>query len=577
MQNISDNYSILRLKLKELSTERSFQYINPKSREEQVEHLYYQMQQIVNVAGIKAVDILTDMGKLLTVMESPCLLIAPGLSPLLASHYNLCLGTIISLAGDKISELQEYIDDLETLKTKGIYMVTELDRGNNVMGLQTQAYFDEELQQFIINTPVAGACKFMPYLSSDHQPKLAVVMARLWLKEKEYGVHPFIVRCRDQNGKLLRGIKVSKLSTVDMYSSEADHSVTSFDNVRVPRHAFLGGDLNEVTTEGHFLTKNTSKRDIFFNSLCRVEWGKLVLVAALMSHYKMAIAVAIEYSKKRKVNGKNTEFKLSDIATHKLDLANAYVALTASIALYEDTKQRCLTVEQTHEELQHEAAVVKAMCVEIARGALNTCMARAGAHGKMIRNRIAQAVILNDHTATAEGDSLPVLMKIAKDLISRNLVPEQLYDIQTISITTQQALLKLLLSQINLLSQQIREKLDTDENQSLAWNNSTHIAKELAWAYGIYKTAITLRSRSNVQRSFCINHILSNAAWFSANQLVTGEEFQKLRECYEEICIDIFDKEAISVAEEFDIVDLVKMTPIGSDDNALKWMELSRF
>lgn len=578
MLTTHNSYYKLHLKLKNLSKTISFQNIDlTKNKEDKVEYLYHLMREVVETACITADDILDDIGKLLTVMESPCLMMAPGLSPLLASHYNLCLGTIISLAGENRLQLKEYLDDLENLKSKGIYMVTELDRGNNAMSLQTQAHFDEECQQFIINTPMPGAGKYMPYLSSDHQPKLAVVMARLWLKEKDCGVHPFIVRCRDENGKLLPNIKVSKLSAIDMYSiSEVDHSLTCFQNVRIPHHAFLGGDLNQVTMDGHFITKATNQRDIFFHSLCRVEWGKIVLVAALMPHFKMAIAVATEYSKKRMMNSRENNLKLLDIRSQKFELANAYISLIASISLYEETKLTCLLEKLTHEQLQLNAAVVKTMCVEIARGALHTCMARTGAQGKMIRNRIISAIIINDHTSTAEGDSLPVMMKMAKDLINKDNICEPMDNsTQILPITSQPRLMQLLIHQIHILKQRLCEQLETGVDKNQAWNDSTLLAKEFAWVYGIYRTAITLKHRPDIKRSFCMQHIITNAAWFSANQLISSSDFKQLIESHEKYCINIFDKYTIHSAEEFDITDLIKMTPIGSENMALNWVELS--
>lgn len=577
MKKIQNNFNDLETSLKKLSQTSLFcsSKIN-QNKIEDVEQLYNQMEAVIQIADLTADDILHNMGKLLTIMESPCLIWAPGLSPLLASHYNLCLGTILTLAGENRNLLNQYIDDLIKLKSKGIYMVTELDTGNNAMSLETQAHYNKEAKEFIINTPVVGACKFMPYLASNRHPKLAVVMARLWTEGKDCGVHPFVIQCRDHDGKLLSGIKTSELSVVDMHTAQVDHSITAFHEVRIPYYAFLGGNLNQVTSDGLFITKAKNKREIFFHSLSRVEWGKIVLVAALIPNFKIAISNAIEYSKNRTLNNKNIRFSLLDILIHKLELSYAYVSIIASISLYESIKQKCLTEKLSKSEFQHQAGIVKSMCVEIAREALHICMARTGAQGKMGRNLIVSAISLNDHTSTAEGDSLPVLMKIAKDLINKNLEPSQIANMENLSIKSVLKLQHIILYQIQKQKDFLSSKLENSMDTIQAWNDSTQIAKELAWAYGIYQTILALQNRPEVQRNFSIKYILDNAAWFSANGLITHAEFQNLRTDYETSCIQVFEQEALFVANEFDMLELVKRTPMGNKEIARKWGDIAQ-
>jgi acyl-CoA oxidase len=58
--------------------------------------------------------------------------------------------------------------------------------------LETTATFDKETDEFIIHTPTITATKYWPGdmgLMSDH----ALVMARLIIEGKDYGVQPFIV------------------------------------------------------------------------------------------------------------------------------------------------------------------------------------------------------------------------------------------------------------------------------------------------------------------------------------------------------------------------------------------------
>lgn len=572
MKKFTTDFTDLRIQLKNLSESISFEHPDiTQSKPKRIEHLYWQMEQVINIANITGDDLINDMGKLLEVLESPCTVVSPGLAALLTCHFNLCLGTIITLAGENKKLLSGYINELETLSSQGIYMVTELDAGNNAMSLQTSAHYDEDNNEFIINTPNIGACKFMPYLSSN-KPKIAVVMARLWIKNKDLGVHPFIIRCRDKDGKLLPGIKVSDLPVVDIHSSyacEADHSITSFHNVRIPYFSILTHDFKNFSSNTIDSILEKSKREIFLNSLSRVGWGKIGLVAGLIPNYKIAIACAIEHAKNRVLSGRNNSFTLLDIQTHKLELSNAYVLISAAISLYEKTKYDLLTQEYSDNEFHHKASIVKAMCVEIARDGLNICMARTGAQGKLLRNRIAPAVSVNDHISTVEGDSLPVLMKIAKDLIDNELDYTLLKKENDLSLTSTIKLLQLILLRVKSQKDQLSKKLS--DNLTETWNKSTQLARELAWAYGIYETALTLANRPELQRNFCIRYILDEAAWYSANEMIESSFLRYLLAEYEEGAIKLFNQEALLVAYEFDVIEQVKRTPIGNKDKIKEW------
>ena len=88
------------------------------------------------------------------------------------------------------------------------------------------------------------------------------------------------------------------------------------------------------------------------------------------------------------------------------------------MALYEGIKQRHLPDGRHSSRFQTDAGLVKAVAVELMRTSLQHCMQRCGAQGKFLRNRIAPTLQLCDLVGTAEGDSMPVLMKVAKDILA---------------------------------------------------------------------------------------------------------------------------------------------------------------
>lgn len=571
-----DLYQQIRHTLKQLSKTEPFQRnISGLTRSAQIDHLYTLMQQVTTAVPLSGRDILDDMRKLLTVMESPCITANFGLSPLLASHYNLCLGTIMALADPSSTAIRQYIAELEAVSSKGLYMVTEIDVGNNAMSLQTEAHYDSQARQFIINTPTPGACKFMPYLSAQ-QPKLAIVMARLFIEARDCGIHPFIVRCRDHKGRLLPGIQTSDIEDVDIYSvSYVDHSITAFHQVRVPHHAFLGGRLHQVTPDGKFITRATSHRETFFHSLCRIEWGKIVLTAALISPLKMAVASTVHYQTHRKLNTREKEINVADILINKTEAADAYVTAAASIALYENRKEYCLNNALDASQLQFHASIVKSMVVELSREAIRKCLMRTGVHGKLIRNRITLAMMVNDHTATAEGDSLPVLMNIAKRLLKPSSVTQTAEESPYPRLSARH-IMALLQTKEHALRDRLATLMATAQDANHAWNEHSDLAYQLAWTHGVRATLDALAPQPDIQAAFALSQLLKNAVWFITQQALTPEEFGEAEEKLRRLLVDIFERRAVNAAEEWDIADLLAQTEIGATDMGEYWLQHTR-
>lgn len=124
---------------------------------------------------------------------------------MLASHYNLYLGTLLELGDRHHPEIIGQIEEALALRTHGLYLVTELGCGNNAMSMATEVRYDCATDGFILHTPHRHAAKFMPYIALEGQPKSSVVMARLWVGKQDCGIHPFLVPCRDARGALCQG------------------------------------------------------------------------------------------------------------------------------------------------------------------------------------------------------------------------------------------------------------------------------------------------------------------------------------------------------------------------------------
>jgi acyl-CoA oxidase len=92
-------------------------------------------------------------------------------------------------------QIAHWLPLAESGSITGSYAQTELGHGTFVAGIETTATFDKETDEFIIHTPSLSATKYWPgalgFISTH-----IIVMARLIIDKKDYGVHSFIMQIR---------------------------------------------------------------------------------------------------------------------------------------------------------------------------------------------------------------------------------------------------------------------------------------------------------------------------------------------------------------------------------------------
>lgn len=134
----------------------------------------------------------------------------------------------------------------------GCFAMTELGHGSNVAGMETEAIFDRETDEFIINTPQLAATKWW-IGGAAHSATHCVCFARMLIDGKDYGMKSFVVPLRDvESFNLLPGIAVGDIGK-KMGRDGIDNGWIQFTNVRIPRQYLLMRytkvDRNGVVTE----------------------------------------------------------------------------------------------------------------------------------------------------------------------------------------------------------------------------------------------------------------------------------------------------------------------------------------
>ena len=201
-----------------------------------------------NLRTVNRINELADQGKLPKVDGVNYGFIAVCIGTLYPTsvHHGMFENLVQVLGSDE--QIKKYWDDIRAYKIIGCYAQTEMGTGSNVQGLQTTATYDETTEEFIINTPTITAAKFWP----GDLGKLAnhgCVFARLIIKGESYGIHPFLMRIRDESHAPLRGIEIGDIGPKHGYALK-DNGYMIFNNVRIPRSSILSRYVN-ITKEGN--------------------------------------------------------------------------------------------------------------------------------------------------------------------------------------------------------------------------------------------------------------------------------------------------------------------------------------
>lgn len=392
-----------------------FAYREGASPEEQSRASYERLRLVHERFRLGAGDVYDDPRRLFALHD--WLGVADGtLMTLVAIHYSLCMGSILQ-HGRGRDDLGDYVAELESLRTVGVFLATEHGYGNNVGRLETEAVYDLASREFVIHTPSPRARKFMPNTGLPGVPKLAVVMARLRVGNEDHGVFPFIVRIRDQQGRPCKGVHVQALGDKPVYA--LDNAITSFDQVRIPERNWLHGPASRLR-DGVFESSVKSRSQRFLQAIDRVQLGRVALTGAAVAVLRSAVFIATRYSMQRKTFavGK-AEVPIIAYRNQQRDL---FGALATAYALSFGTRysQRAYREldEETREPVGQVLSILKAVSSYAAMDELVRCRERVGAVGLFNENRIAVYLNQVQGIITAEGDNQLVLLKAAREMMT---------------------------------------------------------------------------------------------------------------------------------------------------------------
>jgi len=300
----------------------------------------------------------------------------------------------------------------------GAFAMSELGSGSNVRDLETTATYDPATEEFEIHTPHRGAHKEWIGNVAAHGT-MATVFAQLITGGEHHGVHAFLVRIRDDDGRPARGVTIGDTGLKEGLNG-VDNGRIWFDRVRIPR-AHLLNRFGEVTPDGRYTSPITSDAKRFFTMLGTLVGGRITIGLSALSAAKSALTIAIRYGNRRRQfgpEGGNTT-PLLDYRTHQRRLLPALAtSVVLDLALSRLVDGFVAHEGESDRELEGLAAGLKAYTAWFAQDAVTQARECCGGQGYLAVNRIAVIRGDLDVWTTFEGDNTVLYQLLAKALLS---------------------------------------------------------------------------------------------------------------------------------------------------------------
>src|SRR5437868_2860314 len=145
-----------------------------------------------------------DMGGALAAFETVAL-VDLSLLVKIGVQFGLFGGVIRRLGTERHHE--RYLRAAMTMELPGCFAMTETGHGSDVQSIRTTATYDQERQEFVINTPDDDARK--DYIgNAARDGRIAAVFAQLMTRGECQGVHTLLVPIRDDRGRPCPGIRI---------------------------------------------------------------------------------------------------------------------------------------------------------------------------------------------------------------------------------------------------------------------------------------------------------------------------------------------------------------------------------
>lgn len=393
--------------------------------------------------------------------------LGPGFWIRFTVHYNLCMGSVVSLGNkEQVALLAEYQDEGKL----GCFSLTEKFAGvNSGLIVGTTAEWDPVGQEFVLNTPNEGAAK--NWISQGLVADVTTVVAQLIVDGKSRGPHAFLMNMRE-GGKLADGVSVQDMGRKTV-GNDLDNAAVFFDQVRLPKSSLLSR-YADITEEGY--TQTEVDRPVFHMIGQRLFTGRVAVAQAALQFSRGLFSMAKEYTDSKMCWSPGGDVPLSSIPQLRAlyrESREDFDVLDAFCAACEKELVGYLKTERLPPvKLVEAIAVAKVRTVERCITLTNRLKNELGSYALMANTGFDQTDFLQC-CKFAEGDSRILMQKMARDRM-KEFLNSDLADITFFN------------NQWNLVTQacfRLNAKIKEHPDKQVGWDENYEDVYELAELY----------------------------------------------------------------------------------------------
>ncbi|PIK56190.1 putative peroxisomal acyl-coenzyme A oxidase 1-like [Apostichopus japonicus] len=334
-------------------------------------------------------------------------------------HDAMFVPTIRRLANDQ--QRSKWLPLAENYEILGSYAQTELGHGTYLNGLETTATFDQETQEFVLNTPTISSMKWWPG-SLGVVVNHAVVLAQLIVNGQRIGPQAFLVQIRDrETHQPLPGCHPGDIGPKWGFNG-ATNGYLRLDHVRIPRDQMLSKYL-EVTSSGQLVSHGNPK--VTYGTMIEMRCN---LVADSANLLNKAVTIAIRYSVARRqgtIDASQGEVQILDYQSQQDKLfpllATSYCFSFVAQSLMQMYKSSESAIQQGDfsklPELHALSCGLKALLGDVMSKGCNTCRFSCGGHGYMLASGLPWLYERGSVINTVEGEKSPIFLQTARSLV----------------------------------------------------------------------------------------------------------------------------------------------------------------
>mmetsp|Transcript_37 Transcript_37/g.48 ORF Transcript_37/g.48 Transcript_37/m.48 type:complete len:671 (+) Transcript_37:37-2049(+) len=321
---------------------------------------------------------------------------------------------------------KEWDEKLDKMEVIGCYAQTEMGHGSNIQALETTATFVPETDEFRMDSPTLTSMKWWPGglgKVSTH----AMVIARLVIYGKDYGIHNFVVPIRDPDTHLLLpGVEAGDIGP-KMGFTAVDNGFLILKGVHIPRR-YMAMKYTKVDREGNYSKANSPHAKISSIAMMEV---RAVIVRDAGKNLAKACTIATRYSAVRRQGYDDSGLKENSVLTYSLQQHRLFSMIATSYAFYftgfsmmnnfRRVQQAALSgaedIASAFSELHASSSGLKSLCTRITADGIEDLRKACGGHGYLLASGFPELSGTYLQSVTVEGDNYLLTQQVLKFLL----------------------------------------------------------------------------------------------------------------------------------------------------------------